>query len=40
MATFAMGGAVIGAIMELVTDGSSLKKLALGDHHNTVRKGQ
>jgi hypothetical protein len=30
MATFAVGGAVIGTIIELATDGSSLKKLALG----------
>jgi hypothetical protein len=40
MATFAVGGAAIGTIVELVTDGSSLKKLAFGDVSSHYRKGQ
>jgi hypothetical protein len=38
MATFAIGGAVIGTVVELLTDGSSLKKSAFGDNSNEHRK--
>jgi hypothetical protein len=40
MATFAFGGAIIGTVVELLTDGSSLKKSAFGDHSIEHRKAQ
>lgn len=40
MVTFAIGGAVIGTVLELLDNGSSLQKIVFDDQSKFGRKGQ